>query len=320
MDYAERVYADDGTLPPVMKAVSALLFKCEGQAILRHPEWGMQDRLLWGRMDLSGGTVEVGGVAYPLRTLDFPTFSKEDPYALDADERELVEGFAAGFRSSARLQAHVRWLFERGSVYKTLPGLLLFHGCVPLNDDGTFAEVDCGTGRYAGKRLLDWTDALCRYAWSGRDQWALDWMGYLWCGWQSTFAGRVVKTFERTYIADESTWKEPEDPYYALTREDPAPCEAILAEFGLDPACSRIVNGHTPVKLPKGESPVRGAGKRLVIDGGFCRAYRSKTGIAGDTLNVGAEGLSLVEHGEFPGKEAVLRDFADTGHGVALEL
>ncbi len=314
-DYARRTYADDGAMDPVMKAVSALLFKCEGQAVLRHPAWHMEDRLLWGTMDPAAGTVPVYGTLQRLKTRDFPTWNASGPWAFDADEAHIMEGFVEAFQNSARLQRQVQWLYDHGSVWAVADDALVFHGCVPLADDGSFAQVDCEDGVRAGRELLDWIDELCRRAWEQRDPQALDWMGQLWCGWQSTFAGRVVKTFERTYIEDKETWKEPEDPYYALTRNDSAPCRAILSEFGVDPERGFIVNGHTPVKLPKGESPVRAGGKRLVIDGGLCKAYRKTTGIAGYTLVRGADGaLRLVTHGEFPGLDAVLGEGADVGH------
>lgn len=314
-DYARRAYADDGAMDPVMKAVSALLFKCEGRAVLRHPAWHMDDRLLWGAMDPAAGTVPVYGAVQALKTRDFPTWSASDPWAFDADEARLMAGFVEAFTGSARLQGQVQWLYDHGSVWKAAGDALVFHGCVPLTPEGAFAEVDCEDGTRAGRDLLDWVDALCRRAWEGRDPRALDWMGQLWCGWQSTFAGRVVKTFERTYIEDKETWKEPEDPYYALTKGDPAPCRAILEEFGVDPGRGFIVNGHTPVKLPKGESPVRGGGKRLVIDGGLCKAYRKTTGIAGYTLVRDVDGtLRLVTHGEFPGLDVALGEGADIAH------
>jgi len=314
--FARETYADDGVMTPAMKAISSILFKCEGQAVLRHPEWHMEDRLLWGAMDLAAGTVRVYGVDQTLKTVDFPTYDPADPYALSAEEAALVEGFVRDFRASERLQAQVQWLYDHGSVYASSGDVLMFHGCVPFEEDGTLAKVDCGEGVYQGRALLDWVDALCRRAWEERDQWALDWMGYLWCGWQSTFAGRVVKTFERTYIEDQETWKEPEDPYYALSKEDPAPCAAVLREFGLDERTGRIVNGHTPVKLPKGQVPVRGGGLRVVIDGGLCKAYRKSTGIAGYTLVRGEGGFKLVTHGEFPGLEAVVREGADIEHSA----
>lgn len=318
-ELGRSLYADDGVMSPEMKAISAILFKVEGQAVQRHPEWAMEDRLLWGAMDLARGVVPVYGVEWPLKTVDFPTFDAADPYALSSDEQRVMDGLVRAFTQSARLRSQIQWLYDHGSVYKICGSgeALAFHGCVPLNDDGTFAEVDCGEGTFAGRELLDWVDALCRRAWIDRDQWALDWMGQLWCGWQSTFAGRVVKTFERTYIEDKTTWKEPEDPYYARTREDAEPCERILAAFGVDPQTGYIVNGHTPVKLPKGEKPVRGGGKRIVIDGGLCAAYRKTTGIAGYTLlSDGDGGLRLVSHGEFPGLDAVREEGADDTHEV----
>lgn len=311
----EELYADDGTLTPCLKAINAILFKCEGQAVLRHPEWHMEERLLWARMDLAAGQVEIAGRPYALKTCDFPTYDAADPFALTAREQEVLDGLVEAFTGSPRLQAQVQWLYDHGSVYKVDGDLLLFHGCVPMNEDGTFAQVDCGAGvSRAGVLLLDWVEALCRRAWEQRSQADLDWMGYLWCGWQSTFAGRVVKTFERTYIEDKSTWVEPEDPYYALTRDGAAAAQAVLCEFGVDPACGRIVNGHTPVKLPKGESPVRAAGRRLVIDGGLCQAYRKTTGIAGYTLVRRGDELELVAHTDFPGAEAVRLACADMGH------
>ncbi len=311
---AARLYADDGVMDPVQKAINAILFKVEGKAVLRHPEWGMEDRLLWGSMDLERGVVPVYGVERQLKTVDFPTFDVDDPYALNDDEREVMDGLVAAFTRSERLRKQIQWLYDHGSVYLADGDLLLFHGCVPLDEDGAFAQVNCGDTTRGGKELLDWVDALCRRAWEERGEGDLDWMGQLWCGWQSTFAGRVVKTFERTYIEDKETWKEPEDPYYALTKDDAAPCKAVLAEFGIDPEAGRIVNGHTPVKLPKGESPVRGGGHRLVIDGGLCSAYRKTTGIAGYTLVRNGDTLKLVSHGEFPGLDAVLVGHDDMAH------
>ena len=316
--FAAATYADEGegaAPSPVMKAISVLLFKSEGQAIRRHPEWHMEGRLLLDKIDLAAGTVQVGEEAYPLRTRDFPTLAgvrgsaepSGDPYAFTADEARVMDELVGEFCASARLQAQVQWLYDHGSAYLVTDGHLLVHGCVPMEPDGSLAWVTCDDGRArAGRELLDWTDELCRRAWELRDQRDLDWMGFFWTGWQSTFMGRVVKTFERTYVEEQSTWKEPEDPYFALTNEDAAACGRVLAAFGLDPETGVIVNGHTPVKLPKGQRPVRGGGHRYVIDGGFCRAYRKSTGIAGYTLIDDARGVRLVTHGEYPGKEAVL--------------
>lgn len=324
--FAGRVYADEGpgaALSPVMKAISVLLFKCEGQAVRRHPEWHMEGRLLLDKVDLSTGTVTVAGKERPLRTRDFPTLAGVpgsavgggDPYGLDSEERAVMDALVEGFLDSARLQAQVQWLYDNGSVYLVDGRYLLVHGCVPMEEGGGLAPVECGDGRSrSGRALLDWTDSQCRRAWSGRRRDDLDWMGFFWTGWRSTFMGRVVKTFERTYLDDKDTWEEPEDPYYALTAGSAERCGEVLREFGLDPREGVIVNGHTPVKLPKGQSPVRGGGRRLVIDGGFCRAYRKSTGVAGFTLVDEGGRARLVTHADFPGRRAVVEEGADMGH------
>ena len=323
--FAVATYADEGEgapLSPVMKAISVLLFKSEGQAIRRHPEWHMEGRLLLDKIDLVAGTVRVGEETYPLRTCDFPTLAgvrgsaepSGDPYAFSAEEARVMDALTGAFCASERLRRQVQWLYDHGSTYLVADGYLLVHGCVPMEPDGSLAQVTCDDGiARSGRALLDWTDALMRRAWQGRAQADLDWAGFFWTGWQSTFMGRVVKTFERTYIEDQSTWKEPEDPYFALTNEDAAACGRVLAEFGLNPETGVIVNGHTPVKLPKGQTPVRGGGRRYVIDGGFCRAYRKSTGIAGYTLVDDAREVRLVTHGEYPGREAALAG-ADMTH------
>ena len=322
--FAAATYVDEGPdakLSPVMKAISVLLFKAEGQAIRRHPEWHMEGRLLLDKIDLTAGTVHVGEAAYPLITCDFPTLTgvpgapDGDPYAFTQAEQAVMDELVAAFTGSEHLQRQIAWLYLNGGVYRVAGRYLLIHGCVPLDEDGLFAQVLCDDGvARSGKDLLDWTDMLCRRAWRDRGQRDLDWMGFFWTGWQSTFMGRVVKTFERTYIADESTWREPQDPYYTLTNDAPELCGRILAEFGLAPKTGVIVNGHTPVKLPKGQLPVRSDGRRLVIDGGFCKAYRKSTGIAGYTLIDDAMGARLVTHGDFPGLDAVLDEGVDMTH------
>ena len=323
--FAAATYADEGegaALTPIMKAISVLLFKSEGQAIRRHPEWHMEGRLLLDKIDLAAGTVRVGEETYPLRTRDFPTLAgvrgsaepSGDPYAFSAEEARVMDALTGAFCASERLRRQVQWLYDHGSTYLVTDGYLLVHGCVPMEPDGSLAQVACDDGiARSGRALLDWTDALMRRAWQGRAQEDLDWVGFFWTGWQSTFMGRVVKTFERTYLEDKSTWVEPEDPYFALTNEGAAACGRVLAEFGLEPETGVIVNGHTPVKLPKGQAPVRGGGRRYVIDGGFCRAYRKSTGIAGYTLVDDAREVRLVTHGEYPGREAALAG-ADMTH------
>ena len=308
--FADRTYRAGDSISPLIKAINVMLFKLEGQIILRHPEFDMADRLLLEKIDLSDGTVEIDGVKYPMLTDDFPTLDLEHPYELSADEQRIMDKLVYEFTHTDHLHRHIDYLYRHGSMYLVRNGNLLFHGCIPMNADGTFASMNCmGTWR-AGRDYLDFCDAIARRAWREHDQEALDWMWYLWVGYRSPASGRIVKTFERSYIADESTWDEPMDPYFEVTKEIPA-CDAILREFGLTPGYGHIVNGHTPVKTIKGESPIRADGRLLVIDGGFCQAYHPKTGIAGYTLISSSRGMRLKAHEAFKSVEEALERNAD---------
>ena len=308
--FAEAAYRSDDGIPPVEKAVSVILFKLEGQVIKRHPTWHMDWRMLLDHVDVEAGTVNIGGFSYELRTRDFPTLDPHDPYTLSAVEKRVVDELVEAFTTSPRLKAHVDFLYERGSVYRVSNNMLLFHGCVPLDEDGSFRSVVSGGRAYSGRAYFDFVDRIARRAWHTHDQHALDWMWYLWCGRVSPLSGRIVKTFEREYVVDKSTWPEPQDPYFTLT-EDPAVCERILEEFGVDGARGHIVNGHTPVHASAGESPLKAGGKVIVIDGGFCEAYRSTTGIAGYTLISDAHGLRIKAHRPFGSIEDALDLNAD---------
>ena len=308
--FADRTYRAGDSISPLIKAINVMLFKLEGQIILRHPEFDMADRLLLEKIDLSDGTVEIGGAKYPMLTDDFPTLDPEHPYELNADEQRIMDKLVYEFTHTDHLHRHIDYLYRHGSMYLVRNGNLLFHGCIPMNSDGTFASMNCmGTWR-AGRDYLDFCDSIARRAWRDHDQEALDWMWYLWVGYRSPASGRIVKTFERSYIADESTWDEPMDPYFEVTKEIPA-CDAILREFGLTPGYGHIVNGHTPVKTIKGESPIRADGRLLVIDGGFCQAYHPKTGIAGYTLIASSRGMRLKAHEAFKSVEEALSRNAD---------
>ena len=308
--FAERTYRSDEAMTPLDKAISVILFKVEGQLIMRHPNYGMEDRLLLGNLDLAKGAVRIDGRDYELSTCDFPTIDPEHPYELTGEERAVMDGLVASFRESTRLHAHVAFLYEKGSVYLVHNGNLLFHGCVPLEDDGSLTTVTADGVARSGRDYLDWCDRVARRAWHTGDQRSLDWMWYLWCGRRSPLSGRVTKTFERTFVLDQSTWVEAEDPYFRLT-EDEAVCGRILAEFGLTGGHAHIINGHKPVRQASGESPIKGGAKRLVVDGGFCEAYHKTTGIAGYTLISTAKGLSIKAHRPFLSVEAALAANAD---------
>ena len=307
--FAEATYAQEDAISCTEKAIDVILFKLEGQTILRHPAWNMNWRLLLEHVNPETKTVNIGGFPYPLVTGDFPTLDPEHPYELSEGEKRVVDGLVEAFTSSQRLEAHIDFLYENGSVYLVQNGMLLFHGCVPLNEDGSLRSVVHEGRAYKGRAYLDLADRIARRAWHTHDQMALDWMWYLWCGRVSPLSGRIVKTFERGLVADESAWPEPQDPYFSLT-EDPSVCEMILAEFGL-PASGHIVNGHTPVHVRAGESPLKAGGKVIVIDGGFCEAYRSRTGIAGYTLIADTQGLRIKAHRPFGSIEDALDLNAD---------
>ncbi len=308
--FAERTYRAGESITPLIKAINVLLFKLEGQIIQRHPEFDMQDRLLLEKIDLEHGTVTIEGVEHKLRTNDFPTLSHEDPYALTEEEQRIVDKLVAEFTSADHLRRHIEFLYSHGSLYLARNGNLLFHGCVPMNEDGTFSSMNCmGTYR-SGRDYLDFCDRIARSAWRTRSRDALDWMWYLWIGFKSPVSGRLVKTFERSYIEDPSTWEEPMDPYFTLTRDIPA-CDAIMREFNLMPGTGHIINGHTPVKTVDGEQPIRADGRLLVIDGGFCQAYHPKTGIAGYTLISSSRGMRLKAHEAFKSVEEALTRNAD---------
>ena len=308
--FAERTYRADDVISPLEKAISVILFKVEGQLIARHPNYHMDDRLLLGALDLVRGTVRVGERDLPLRTCDFPTVDPKDPYTLTAEEQHVMNGLVSAFRESDRLRRHVAFLYEKGSVYLVRNGNLLFHGCVPLEEDGSLTEVVGEGVAYRGRSYLDFCDRVARRAWHRGDQRALDWMWYLWCGRRSPLSGRVTKTFERTFVDDRSAWDEPQDPYFSLT-DDPAICEMILADFGLEGPHCHIVNGHKPVREREGESPIKGDARRLVVDGGFCEAYHKTTGIAGYTLIAGTDGMRIKAHRPFLSVEAALAANAD---------
>ena len=310
VSFAERTYKAGDSITPLVKAINVMLFKLEGQIIARHPEFDMEDRLLLDKIDLDTGTVTIDGTAYPLITTDFPTRDLDHPYELSEGEQRIMDKLVYEFTHTDHLHSHIDYLYRHGSMYLVRNGNLLFHGCIPMNADGTFASMNCmGTWR-AGRDYMDFCDAIARRAWRDHDQEALDWMWYLWVGYKSPASGRIVKTFERSYIADEATWEEPMDPYFEVTKEIPA-CDAILREFGLAPGTGHIVNGHTPVKTIKGESPIRADGRLLVIDGGFCQAYHPKTGIAGYTLIASSRGMRLKAHEAFKSVDEALTRNAD---------
>ena len=292
------------------KAIAIILFKLEGQLIARHPEYEMDDRMLLHKINHKKHTVEIDGKEYPLNDYHFPTINEKDPYALAPGERSLMDSLVAAFKQSRVLKKHIRFMYSVGGIYKIYNQNLLYHGCVPMTEDGAFATVSLfGKESLYGKAYLDACDKRARSAYYNGDADSLDFMYYLWCGKKSPLFGKDrITTFERYFVADKKTWAEERDPYYCFVNDFDAVCR-ILEEFGLDRNTSHLINGHIPVV--SGENPIKANGRYILIDGGFCKAYHKKTGIAGYTLIYSSRGLRLVSHGQFEGKIAAIKENKD---------
>lgn len=292
------------------QAITVMMFKLEGQCIKKHPEYGMQDRLFLDKIDIQHKAINWHGSAFPLVNCSFPTIDPTDPYRLDPLEQKILSELRMSFTTSERLYKHVAFLYQKGSIYLIYNGNLLFHGCIPLEKNGSFATVELDGGVYQGRGLMDQADNIVRRAWRERDPSSLDDMWYLWCGPGSPLCGRQVKTFERCYLQDPAFWQEPRNPYYTFY-EQKRTCTMILHEFGLYGEHHHIVNGHTPVHVKRGESPLKAGGMLVVIDGGFCRAYQAETGIAGYTLIYNSHGMRIKSHHPFSGVDSVIEQNFD---------
>ena len=298
------------------KAIAMIQFKLEGQLIMRRPEFHMEDRLLLDKIDPVSKTIRLYGKTYEMKDVDFPTVDWENPYELTEGEQRVVERLQQAFTRCEKLQRHVRFLFSKGGLYKVYNGNLLYHGCVPMEEDGTFSEVEVYGESYSGRELYDVLDHYARKGFYADEDMSekmkgMDIIWYIWTGPCSPVFGKdKMTTFERYFIEDKTTHKETKNSYYRLMENEEV-INSILKEFGLDTYSSHIVNGHVPVELKKGESPIRCGGKLLIIDGGFSRAYQEKTGIAGYTLVYNSHGMRLVAHAPFESAEAAIKNESD---------
>ncbi len=313
----ERMYSEyEKTIMAGMhKAIAIIQWKLEGQIIERHPDYRMNDRLLLGRIDYTHGTINIDGTEYQLKDTDFPTIDPENPYRLTEAESQIVGLLHNSFVNSERLGRHIECLLSHGSLYLSCNNNLMFHASIPMNADASFKDVTVDGETFSGKRLLDRLDTLVQLACRGGDEpernYAIDYMWYLWCGPDSPlFDKSKMTTLERYLIDDPATHTEPRGNYYTLA-DDAEVCDKILAEFGLPAEGSHIINGHVPVRTLKGENPVKAGGKRLVIDGGFSKAYQPHTGIAGYTLVYHSRGFQLVEHEPFESQIKAIEEGLD---------
>lgn len=298
------------------KAIAVMQFKLEGQIIMRRPEFGMENRMLLHRIDYEHHTVTVDGVTYDINDTDFPTIDPEHPYDLTPEEAEVMDRLRQAFERSDKLQTHVRFMFAKGSLYKVHNSNLLYHGCVPMDEEGNFSSVNVFGREYSGKALYDVLDGYARKAYYSKQDISekkkgQDIIWYIWTGPNSPVFGKdKMTTFERYFINDKVAHVETKNSYYRLNdREDIL--NKILVEFGLNTEKSHIINGHVPVELKKGETPLRCGGKLLIIDGGFSKAYQGKTGIAGYTLVANSYGMRLVAHETFESMDAAIKNESD---------
>lgn len=322
--FAERVYRDDPCtcfLPQILdkniydavdpklaakmhKAIAVLQYKEEGQIIKRHLEYGMEERILLSAIRYDRGTVTIDGKEYPMRDMNFPTVDPADPLRLTDEEEELLHTLELSFRHNARLHEHVRFLYSNGSMYKCCNSNLLYHGCIPMTENREFDGLMVGGKMYRGKELMDFIDTQVKNAYflpedAPEKEACRDFMWYLWNGAKSPVFGKDKnRSFEHYFIEDPEVMRETMNPYYQLSEEEET-CDMILKEFGLPTKGSHIINGHMPVKIKSGETPIRAGGKLFIIDGGLSKAYQERTGIAGYTLIFNSHHLALAEHKPF---------------------
>ena len=316
---SDRINDKDSRLIGMMhKAIAIIQFKLEGQMIMRHPEYEMDNRLLLNNINYDAGTITLDGKEYPLCDTHFPTIDPADPYRLTPEEQNIVDSLHKSFCHSEKLKRHMKCLFRHGCIFTISNSNLLFHASIPLNADGTLKKVKIRGEEYCGRALFDKVGSMIREAYFGKDygdkesyQYALDYDWYLWCGPDSpVFDKNKMATFENYFINDKQAGKEVKGNYYIL-RDDEKVCDYILDEFGVEGQHRHIINGHVPVRTLQGEQPIKANGKMMVIDGGFSKAYQPKTGIAGYTLVYHSRGFQLVKHEPFTSIEKAVAEGQD---------
>lgn len=298
------------------KAISVIEFKLSGQIAMAHPEWNMNDRCLMEFIDKERGVITIDGKEYEMLDKQWPTLDPANPYALTPEEEDIIERLRHSFMRSERLQSHVNCLLMRGGMYAIYNSNLMFHAAVPINEDGSMREVVFDGVPVKGKELLKKVERMARTAFDNdidnetRDKYA-DFFWYLWCGPESPLFGKAkMATFERYLLTDKEVQKEPKGWYYIL-RDNADVCDRILDEFGVKGNHRHIINGHVPVRVGKGETPIKADGRLMVIDGGFSKVYHNRTGIAGYTLVYHSRGFELVQHAPFTSTEEAIINGTD---------
>lgn len=322
-DYNKYIRSDEISIAKLHKAISVIQFKLEGQIIKEHPEYEMDGRLLLDKIDYKNKTVKIGDKSYPLNDINFPTINPNRPYELTKEENEIISRLEESFKNSETLNKHIAFLYSKASIYKCFNANLLFHGCIPMEENGEFSKVDILGRTLSGKEYLNFIDKAIRKAYMEKNQPDKekdinDLMWYLWCGPKSPLFGKEkAATFERYFVEDKEMHKEKKNPYFTLIENEKV-CNKILKEFGLQGKNSHIINGHIPVKEKDGESPIKANGKLLVIDGGFAKSYRGQTGRAGYTLTYNSYGLILAANEPFDSKADAIREEIDIKYDVMV--
>lgn len=318
----EAVDAEDYDIKVIAKmhkAISIIQLKLDGQLVLKHPNYKMNKLAKLQDVDFKNKKYIRDGKKYNLIVDNFPTIYFSSPYELTFEENELMKKLTHAFRHSQKLQQHVDFLFSHGSMYLAYNNNLLYHGCIPTNNDGTFTKFYDEIGKeYSGKEYLNYCDRkarACYYSkvWNSDET---DFFYFLWCGEISPLYGKNdITTFERYFLAEEDLkdFPEPKNQYYSF-ENDYNYCQKILNEFDIFDENGVIINGHMPVKIKKGESPIKAGGKLIIIDGGICKAYQKVTGIAGYTLVYNSYGLKLIAHRVFESKELAIQTNKDMIH------
>lgn len=315
--------SDKIIISKIHKAISVIQFKLEGSLIKKHPEYKMKDRLFLDKIDYEKGTVLINEKEYVMNDKNFPTIDPKNPYKLSTEEAEIVERLKNSFLHSEKLNVHVNFLYSKGHMYQNFNQNVLFHGCIPMLENGEFEQVEILGKKFKGKELMDHIENVAHRAFygdsKGINQEAIDYMWYFWCGPKSPLFGKdKAATFERYFLAEKELHKENKNPYYSKV-DDEKICNKILENFGADIEEGHIINGHIPVKVKDGESPVRAKGKLIVIDGGFSKAYQPTTGIAGYTLTYNSNGLVLAVNEPFESKQKAIEEGSDIKSEIILQ-
>ncbi len=321
LNFMPKVYDDNKydssdkvTIAKIHKAITVIQFKLEGQLIKKHPEYHLDNRLLLDKMNLEKGYVVLDGKKYELNDTNFPTLNPKDVYALSSEEEEVIERLCESFKHSQKLNEHTEFIYQKGELYTIFNSNLLFHACIPMEENGDFKTVEFLGKKVSGKKYFDLVNETIRKVYVNKDEQdenLLDIMWFLWISPDSPFFGKnKMATFESYFIKDKEAHKEEKNPYYYLSNQEEI-CDQVLKEFGLEGKEAHIVNGHMPVKAKNGESPVRANGKLLVIDGGFAKSYQVATGNAGYILSYNSNGLLLSQNKPFESVEKAIKEEKD---------